>query len=400
MRIGKLHFKNFRGFENFELDLSENRLAVFVGENGSGKSSLLDGVRYLFMKFFNKRAPFKAKDIRYDLPFHSLFSSLSLYVNDIKKEVVISGKEQSAESLLDYLNEAISVNKNINIPIFSFYSSLRDFSEKEVDENTYNLLEEQLKAYYRSVTSKALRYDLFYNWFKEEEDAENEIRLNNDNTYRNRKLDSVRSAISSFIPYKSPITGLRFKGRPNAKLTIEFEDNELTFDQLSDGEKSILVLVGDIARRLAIANPSLENPIEGEGVVMIDEIDSHLHPKWQEEIVPALLRTFPNIQFLITTHSPHVVRNVPSDSVYVLKDFKIEEGTSHTYALNIEDVLSGIFETKSKHPFMEKAISEMAALIEEENIDAAKRKIEALSEIFGDEYPEIFKMRNAINFWE
>ena len=83
--------------------------------------------------------------------------------------------------------------------------------------------------------------------------------------------------------------------------------------QLSDGEKCTLALFGDLARRLAIANPSMTNPLEGQGVVLIDEIELHMHTSWQRKIVNVLKSTFPNIQFIITTHSPQVLGEVSDE---------------------------------------------------------------------------------------
>jgi predicted ATP-binding protein involved in virulence len=100
---------------------------------------------------------------------------------------------------------------------------------------------------------------------------------------------------------------------------VEKQGQELIVNQLSDGEKCLLAMVGDLARRLAIANPSLENPLQGEGVVLIDEIELHLHPKWQREIIPALTRTFPNCQFIATTHSPQVISEVKPNGIYILE---------------------------------------------------------------------------------
>lgn len=77
--------------------------------------------------------------------------------------------------------------------------------------------------------------------------------------------------------------------------------------QLSDGEKCTLALFGDIARRLAIANPSLDDPLQGDGVVLIDELELHMHTSWQRKVISMLKKTFPNIQFIITTHSPQIL---------------------------------------------------------------------------------------------
>ena len=89
--------------------------------------------------------------------------------------------------------------------------------------------------------------------------------------------------------------------------------------QLSDGEKCTLALFGDIARRLAIANPSLDDPLQGDGVVLIDELELHMHTSWQRKVISMLKKTFPNIQFIITTHSPQILGEVDHDfNVYAL----------------------------------------------------------------------------------
>lgn len=76
---------------------------------------------------------------------------------------------------------------------------------------------------------------------------------------------------------------------------------------MSDGEKCTIALFGDLARRMALANPNKDNPLDGEGIVLIDEIELHLHPLWQRRILNVLKKVFPNIQFIVSTHSPQVL---------------------------------------------------------------------------------------------
>ena len=78
-------------------------------------------------------------------------------------------------------------------------------------------------------------------------------------------------------------------------------------------------MVGDLARRIAIANPALEDPLAGVGVVLIDEVDLHLHPGWQRHVVSALEETFPNCQFLVSTHSPQIVSHVAPERIWILE---------------------------------------------------------------------------------
>ncbi|MDM8525382.1 AAA family ATPase [Desulfococcaceae bacterium HSG8] len=95
-------------------------------------------------------------------------------------------------------------------------------------------------------------------------------------------------------------------------------NSEFSIEQLSDGEKCLIALIGDIARRLAIANPSLDDPLQGKAVILIDEIDLHLHPSWQRMILPGLLATFPKCQFVITTHSPQVLGETDARHIFLL----------------------------------------------------------------------------------
>ena len=100
-----------------------------------------------------------------------------------------------------------------------------------------------------------------------------------------RELDAVRNAIYKFMPEFNKI---RVRRNP-LQMVVEKKGEQLAVNQLSDGEKTYIALVGDLCRRLVLANPTLENPLEGEGIVLIDELDLHLHPQWQTEITTRLM---------------------------------------------------------------------------------------------------------------
>jgi len=186
---------------------------------------------------------------------------------------------------------------------------------------------DQLAAYDQALTGKRNDFRVFFEWFRNREDIENEIRLEHQ-TYRDRQLEAVRQAIKKLLPYFSE---LRVRRQP-LRMTVRKGDKELIINQLSDGEKCLIAMVGDLARRLAIANPSLDYPLQGSGVVLIDEIDLHLHPSWQRMIVPALIRTFPNCQFILTTHSPQIIGHVRPDSIFKLKRINDKIEVSHPEA--------------------------------------------------------------------
>lgn len=148
----------------------------------------------------------------------------------------------------------------------------------------------------------------------------------NDNNLLNSSAfyKSVTNAILKFLPEFESINLVY--GESDVKLVLTKDNLELDAQQLSQGEKTILTLVGDLARRLSLLNPMLENPFEGRGIVLIDEIDLHLHPHWQQQIIERLLTTFPNLQFIISTHSPQVISTVPERCIRILEESLNELG--------------------------------------------------------------------------
>jgi predicted ATP-binding protein involved in virulence len=113
-------------------------------------------------------------------------------------------------------------------------------------------------------------------------------------------------------------------------LNIKKDDCQLSIVQLSDGERSFFAMISDLVRRLALANPLLDDPLQGAGVVLIDELELHLHPKWQREVVEKLRATFPNIQFITTTHSPFIIQTAREGEVIKLDGDLIVEPAGRT----------------------------------------------------------------------
>ena len=124
----------------------------------------------------------------------------------------------------------------------------------------------------------------------------------------NNELAAVRRALSRFLP---EFSDWKIRRTP-LRMEVKKDGEALSVDQLSDGEKCMIALVGDLARRLVIANPEQEDPLLGNGIVLVDEIELHLHPEWQKSVLPRLLQTFPNVQFVVTTHSPLVLAQLNS----------------------------------------------------------------------------------------
>jgi predicted ATP-binding protein involved in virulence len=124
----------------------------------------------------------------------------------------------------------------------------------------------------------------------------------------------------------------------------------LKLSQLSNGYRNMLALVMDFARRMAQANPNLSDPLQGPGILLIDEIDLHIHPSWQQRIVPDLRKVFPNTQLIVTTHSPEVVTTVQRQQVQVLEDYQVLPCPNPTYGAKTSDVVRSVLGLKELRP--------------------------------------------------
>ena len=187
----------------------------------------------------------------------------------------------------------------------------------------------------------------------------------------------------------------------DAQMVAVKHHTELSIAQLSEGEKCVLAMTGDLARKLAIANPSRENPLEGEGVVLIDEVDLHLHPSWQGRMMPLLFRTFPNIQFIVTTHSPKVLSEIKDEA----NIFEIYQDGN---AINVrkQNPMNGWDINHIMHDFMhtdilneetKKLIDEIYNCIENENLDQAEELVDQLAKITDEMNVEVVRARTLIH---
>lgn len=108
-------------------------------------------------------------------------------------------------------------------------------------------------------------------------------------------------------------------------IVVEISGKRVDFASLSDGERSFICLFTDIARRMCLLNPQLGDKViaETEGIVLIDELDVHLHPAWQRKIVKGLQAAFPKVQFIVTTHSPQILSEVSPQNILLLQNGKV-----------------------------------------------------------------------------
>ncbi len=400
MKVKRLEINNFRGFRHAEIDFPDSNLAVFIGTNGKGKSSVLDLVAMFLSGVVDKLG---VKTTGFSLSENDINNEESLTSNRIKLGL---GNEEfnweNHESRLhgdgiddvagfnslvnEFLMQSIWNSDDENIPMLVFFKASRSFNNQNDLKQSENLFPvRQFKAYENAFSKTISDFNSFLGWFRNEEDKENElIRKEQNFALRNPQLEPVRSAIHAFF---GKLEGISFENLrverdfPKAKnfasaglstsLVISKNKTDLRLEQLSDGEKMLVMVVSDIARRLSIANPSLADPLEGKGIVLIDEIELHLHPKWQREVVPALLATFPNIQFLVTTHSPQVLSRIDKSDIFMLEEGQIFRLGSNPLGRDSNSILEEIMDTPSEPAEVEALEKQLFAHVQQKHFDKA-----------------------------
>ena len=248
------------------------------------------------------------------------------------------------------------------------------------------------EAYHDALGHGGTDFRGFFTWFRDREDAENE-RIRDEPTFVDRDLQAVRAAVEAFTQF----TDLRIRRKPSLRMTVKKNAAELNVLQLSDGEKCLLALVGDLARRLSLLNTDKEeSPLCGEGVVLIDEIDLHLHPKWQRSVVASLERTFPNCQFIITTHSPQVVGELPPEAVLLLRDGKFLGHAERSLGLSSGEVLEELMEGEASNVEVASQLDTVRSLLDEDDIAGAQDALSRLRQKVGD-IPQVLELQASID---
>lgn len=410
MKISTLEFNHYRSARHVEIDLDPN-LNVFVGINGAGKTTVLDAAA-LMLSWAIARVE-SPESSGNELPENDILNSktyahiaLTCRVpglvgeNTLCWRLVQARRGRNANeahhralksdfSLLDSWADEIRHNIGAteglhNIPVIVYYPINRVVMDIPLGIRTAHSFD-LLEAYDKALAG-GTSFRSFFEWYRNREDLENESRAEAAGFQSDPQLDAVRGAISRFLP---DIKAISVKRDP-LRMEVDWQGERLRVEQMSNGEKCLFAMIGDLARRLSIANPTLDNPLDGAGVVLIDEIDLHLHPAWQREVIPKLRETFPNCQFLLTTHSPQVITHVkPDDYLFLLSrgtwGLEVRRAPEH-YGKTADRVLEDLMGLGTTRPTEIAArLSAIYELIDQNKVEDAKRAIAILKEEIGED---------------
>jgi predicted ATP-binding protein involved in virulence len=408
MKIRSLTLKNFRGFEDATLDL-DRPLTVLFGVNGSGKSSVLSACAVLLSDVLCELTQHDEENSwRYDTEDTDIrrgADTLSLTATLANGSIVreIAARHSHGSKRGPSIKFHASNLLRGGIPLLSvFYESSREvarsrdaFSMTEND-TAMGLLRPTLVGH-DSMAVGHLKFRSLFQWYKEREDVENELKVaEQDLSLEDPQLSAVRRAITGMLP---GFSGLRIQRTP-LHMVIRKGDTALVIDQLSDGEKLLLALTADLARRLAMTYASHSDPLQGEAIVLIDEIELHLHPDWQRRVLTSLRTTFPNCQLIVTTHSPQVLSEVPNDAVVLVKDFQFFRPAAPTEGRDSNSILWEVLDVPARPMHTVNELEAINGLLDEGETEEARKRIDHLAKVLTERDPEIGRLRSILDVTE
>ena len=456
MEIRKLTLNNLGRFENLEVDFAptednQSNVIVFIGNNGAGKTSILDALATSLSWFVARMRSEKGSGIAInelviinDAPAASITLQLSDDVLENNKDAELAhyqwtlikarkGRKSEKSSnlsqlskLVDNYRQKLTDNDSASLPLIAYYPverSVLDISLKIRNKHNFDQIDG-----YDSALNQGVDFRRFFEWFREREDIENEEEnrrfdefmandfaefievdslINNyeerineanvkdinflrkefenikkamdlikkvDDEHQDKQLNAVRNAITAFMP---DLSNIRVQRKPRLHMAVDKDGRSLNVLQLSQGEKSLMALVGDIARRLAMMNPELDNPLHGDGIILIDEVDMHLHPSWQRNLVQRFTDTFPKCQIVLSTHSPLVISDQKDILVYLLNDGEVT-ALPPLYGDDVNTVLLEVMDTDIRDHDINEKLGNLLDAIQDADIGNAKTLLEAL----------------------
>ena len=444
MRIKSLELKNFRCYSDFQVDFCLDEegtggLTLFVAENGEGKTSILDAINIAWGTFIGampktRGAGFKKEDIRvsYDSgqlvetgrpELKATFTDFDLGYSKGKDGVVqrtltASEKKQTttvkdARALTQYAKYLLARQSEGVWPILAYYGDNRLWSGvKFTSIHVSNCLSMARKNGYADATNPASGYKEFSLWFQELSFwlyTERNRRDRSDSSFDAKDLERyenffkvVQSALDAALE-PAGWGGVDWDSRNVFARNLETHE-KIAVEQLSAGVRIVLGMVADVAYRCCKLNPSLgkDAALKTPGIVLIDEIELHLHPAWQQKILPILRKTFPCVQFIATTHSPQVVSSVPKESIRLLRDGKalsVDEETQGVEAQNILADVFGTYPAPENDEFVKKLrrFGELTAQGQADS-DEGTQLSEELTAHYGPTYPPLARIFAAKRF--
>ncbi len=413
MRIDKIHIQNFRGIEDLEINL-QKQFNLLIGENGSGKTAILEALTVAIGSFFSGMPGVQSRHIRdADIRYFKTLEGSYEFTSTTKVEVLnafvngqeigwykerngvggsnIMGNRSPIRMLSEELNKSIKDSKRTNpidLPVLAYYSTARLWKEgrenkKEEDKESFiKNLPSRYRGYKDALEIKST-FQIMLDWFRSKF---KDKAANDKSTFQ---LDCVKEVIIKNIPGAKNVKWVFDKDQIQTLYIVFENEQETPFHFLSDGYRNLIAVFADLTYRCVTLNPHFgkDANLNSKGVVLIDELDLHLHPAWQKNIVNQLKYTFPKIQFVATTHSPFIIQETSEGELFKLQNNgQISIGGANEYSL--EDIAE----------YLQKVKDPAWSIRKKEMYEAAKEYFELLKNLTPNKpQEELNQIRERLN---
>ena len=356
MYVSKIRMKNFRCYTDFTMHFNPG-VTVIVAENGKGKTAILDGLAITMAPYLAafpgiKTRNFQPNDVRMVVDTAESRNELQIqrmkYLLPVTLEMevkaddgksyswkrelkTVKGRTSSSVSARLVSEYGKKVAEALNqpddhqllLPVIGYYGTSRMWNDSSLLKR--KKVDLARSSGYVECLEPSGSYNTFAQWFRYASESALEYdriivekNLEAKNPYR-EILKAINKAIITCIRSMG-WTDLKYSFAAQNLLICHPEKGELPLEAMSDGARSVISMAADIAYRMARLNPDLGEDVtlNTPGIVLIDEVDMHLHPSWQQTVVNDLIKAFPKVQFIVTTHSPQVLTSVPAECIRIL----------------------------------------------------------------------------------
>lgn len=388
MLLKEVDIQNFRIIEKCKFEF-DSKFNLIIGNNGTGKTALLEAITVGLGGFLAgmddiKTIHFSKDDVRrqgnlmgegsYDIKYFTPTSVECIVKGNHDniswtrtKSSVKSSRTTTPKNISHYASDLVNDDESI-LPIICYQSAGRMWSQKrdkwqDVFKGNYSR-----SVGYTDCLATESNIKLLTNWCKKMEEV---------SWKQNRKIaeyEEVKKAVGRFMAIleKHDLNSTIFYDKRTMELVYSSEGEIIPVRLMSTGYRSLIGMIADIAYRMAVLNPNLKDQIieKTDGIILIDEIDLHIHPKWQWSIVDALMKTFPSVQFIATTHSPIIIASCRNKNIISLFDSDsstsaVEVGINTNrspYGWQVNDVLKKFMDVDERQPELKVKLNKVKEL--------------------------------------